>query len=168
MTCSDQVLEDAKRTKEDIDEVVIVDRSTRIRKIQQQVHEFFNGKEPHRGIYPDEAVAYGAAVLGGELSGKIEDFVLLDVTPASVGIETSVGTMSTLVQQITVIPLRKSRVCSTAEDNQPNVHVKVFEGEQPMTKDSHLLGEFVLKKDPQVPKGGSEIEVEFYINGIKC
>merc|ERR1712158_324068 len=157
-------------TKKEVDEIVLVGGSTRIPKVQSLVKEFFNGKEPSRGINPDEAVAYGAAVQGGVLSGEkdLSDVVLLDVCPLSLGIETVGGVMTKIITRNTVVPTKKQQIFSTASDNQQTVTIQVFEGERSMTKDNHVLGKFDLTGIPPAPRGQPQIEVTFEIdvNGI--
>ena len=154
-------------TAKDIDEVVLVGGSTRIPRVQQIVKELF-GREPHKGVNPDEVVAIGAAVQAGVLSGEVKDLLLLDVTPLSLGIETLGGVMTTLIQRNTTIPTKKSEMFSTAADSQTSVEVHVMQGERPMARDNRTLGKFHLDGIPPAPRGVPQIEVTFDIdaNGI--
>ena len=158
-----KVLEDADLQKHEVHEIVLVGGSTRIPKVQHLIKEFFNGKEPSKGINPDEAVAFGAAVQGGILSGESDtgNLILLDVCPLTLGIETVGGVMTKLIPRNTVVPTKKSQIFSTAQDNQPTVTIQVYEGERPMTKDNHQLGKFDLTGIPPAPRGVPQIEVTF-------
>jgi molecular chaperone DnaK len=162
-----QAMADANVTPQQIDEVVLVGGQTRMPRIQQLVRDLF-GKEPHKGVNPDEVVAVGAAVQGGVLGGEVKDVLLLDVTPLSLGIETLGGVFTKLIERNTTIPTRKSEVFSTAGDNQPSVEIKVYQGERAMAHDNRLLGVFQLGNIPPAPRGIPQIEVTFDIdaNGI--
>jgi molecular chaperone DnaK len=163
----EQALADAGVDPSRIDEVVLVGGSTRMPRVQDVVKAFF-GKEPHKGVNPDEVVAIGAAVQGGVLAGEVKDVLLLDVTPLSLGIETLGGVMTTLIPRNTTIPTKKSEVFSTATDNQTNVEVHVLQGERPLARDNRTLGRFQLVGLPPAPRGLPQIEVSFDIdaNGI--
>ena len=162
-----QALKDAKLDPKDIDEVVLVGGSTRIPKVQELVKSIF-GKEPHKGVNPDEVVALGAAIQGGVLAGDVQDVLLLDVTPLSLGIETEGGLFTKLVERNTTVPTERKQVFSTAADNQTAVTVSVYHGERSMAKDNRLLGQFNLEGIPPAPRGTPQVEVKFDIdaNGI--
>jgi len=162
-----QALADAAATAKDINEVVLVGGSTRMPKVQQMVKDAF-GKEPHKGVNPDEVVAVGAAVQGGVLAGDVKEVLLLDVTPLSLGIETLGGVMTVLIPRNTTIPTRKSEIFTTASDNQSNVEVHVLQGERPLARDNRTLGRFQLVGIPPAPRGVPQIEVAFDVdaNGI--
>ena len=162
-----QALKDAKLDPKDIDEVVLVGGSTRIPKVQELVKSIF-GKEPHKGVNPDEVVALGAAIQGGVLAGDVQDVLLLDVTPLSLGIETEGGLFTKLVERNTTVPTERKQVFSTAADNQTAVTVSVYQGERSMAKDNRLLGQFNLEGIPPAPRGTPQVEVKFDIdaNGI--
>lgn len=162
-----KALQDAGLSKNDIDEVILVGGSTRIPRIQQAVEEFF-GKKPNKGVNPDEVVAIGASIQGGVLSGDVKDVLLLDVTPLSLGIETMGNMYDVVIESNTTIPTKKSKVYSTASDNQPTVEIHILQGERPMAKDNRTVGRFILDGIPPAPRGVPQVEVIFDIdaNGI--
>ncbi|MDO8461763.1 MAG: molecular chaperone DnaK, partial [Deltaproteobacteria bacterium] len=162
-----KAMADAKKKASDIHEVVLVGGSTRIPRVQEEVKKFF-GREPHKGVNPDEVVALGAAVQAGVLSGEVKDLLLLDVTPLTLGIETLGGVSTALIERNTTIPTKKSQNFSTAADNQTSVEIHVLQGERPMAKDNRTLGRFVLDGIPSAPRGLPQVEVAFDLdaNGI--
>jgi len=164
----EQALRDANLNVSDLDEVVLVGGATRMPMIQDLVRELTGGKEPHKGVNPDEVVAVGAAIQAGVLSGEVRDMLLLDVTPLTLGVETLGGVMTPLIERNTTIPVRKSEIFSTAEDGQTAVTIHVLQGERPMAADNNSLGMFNLEGIPPAPRGMPQVEVTFDIdaNGI--
>lgn len=163
----EEALRDAGMSKSDIDEIILVGGSTRIPRIQQAVEEFF-GKKPNKGVNPDEVVAVGAAIQGGVLSGDVKDVLLLDVTPLSLGIETMGNVYDVVIESNSTIPIKKSKIYSTASDNQPSVEIHILQGERPMARDNRSVGRFILDGIPPAPRGVPQVEVTFDMdaNGI--